>query len=74
MRERERFLGVMEYKEVDRVPNHEQGVWGQTIDRWEKEGLDIHDLLYDLFLKRRYHTVVDVNKLPPVHPTPAQRQ
>ena len=39
MTNRERFLAVMEYKEADRVPNHEAGVWQQTIDRWEGEGL-----------------------------------
>jgi hypothetical protein len=38
---RERFLGVMEYKPVDRIPNHEVGVWPQTIERWKNEGLDV---------------------------------
>jgi uroporphyrinogen decarboxylase len=36
----ERFMAVMEYEPVDRVPNWELGVWGQTKDRWEEEGLD----------------------------------
>jgi len=36
----ERFLAVMEYQPVDRVPNWELGVWPQTRDRWEDEGLD----------------------------------
>ena len=36
----ERFLNVMEYKPVDRVPNWEVGCWGQTIERWAREGLD----------------------------------
>ena len=44
MTERERFLALMEYKPVDRVPNHEVGVWEQTKDRWEQEGLNIHEL------------------------------
>jgi hypothetical protein len=44
-----RFLAVMEYQPVDRVPNHEVGVWGQTIDRWKDEGLDIYDLSWDWF-------------------------
>jgi hypothetical protein len=34
MTSRERFIAVMEYKPLDRVPNHEVGVWGQTVDRW----------------------------------------
>lgn len=36
----ERFLAVMEYEPVDRVPNWEAGVWAQTCQRWESEGLD----------------------------------
>ncbi len=36
----ERFLAVMEYQPVDRVPNWELGAWPQTRDRWEQEGLD----------------------------------
>lgn len=49
MTERERFLAVMEYKPVDRVPNHEVGVWQQTIDAWEAQGLNVHDLTWDWF-------------------------
>jgi hypothetical protein len=36
----ERFLAVMEYAPVDRVPNWELGVWPQTRQRWEVEGVD----------------------------------
>ena len=35
----ERFLAVMEYEPVDRVPNWEAGAWSQTMARWEGEGL-----------------------------------
>ncbi len=49
MTPRERFLAVMDYQPVDRVPNHEAGVWAQTVDRWEAEGLDIHNLNWDWF-------------------------
>jgi hypothetical protein len=35
----ERFLAVMEYQPVDRVPNWELGAWPQTRERWEQEGL-----------------------------------
>lgn len=45
----ERFLAVMEYKPVDRVPNWELGVWPQTRDRWEQEGLDPTDLHWQWF-------------------------
>ena len=36
----ERFLKVMAYEPVDRVPNWEVGIWPQTKARWEDEGLD----------------------------------
>lgn len=49
MTPRERFLAVMEYQPLDRLPNHEVGVWGQTIDRWQQEGLDIYNLHWDWF-------------------------
>jgi len=45
----ERFLAVMEYQAVDRVPNWEAGVWPQTIDRWRGEGLDVDALHWDWF-------------------------
>lgn len=37
MTDLQRFLACMEYQPVDRIPNHELGVWGQTIERWETE-------------------------------------
>ncbi len=45
----ERFLAVMEYKPVDRVPNWELGAWPQTCDRWEQEGLDPTTLHWQWF-------------------------
>jgi len=41
----ERFQRVMNFQEVDRVPNYELGLWGQTVDRWHREGLP-QDVLY----------------------------
>ena len=49
MTPRERFLAVMEYQPLDRLPNHEVGVWGQTMDRWQQEGMDIYSLHWDWF-------------------------
>ena len=72
MTERERFLALMEYKPVDRVPNHEVGVWEQTKDRWEQEGLDIHDLTWDWFtgceafgMDAREYIPVNFGMMPP---------
>ena len=45
----ERFLAVMEYQPVDRVPNWEAGVWEETRDRWATEGLDPESLHWNWF-------------------------
>ena len=45
----ERFLAVMEYQPVDRVPNWEAGVWPQTRQRWADEGLDRDQLHWNWF-------------------------
>lgn len=50
MTHRERFLNVMEYKPVDRVPNWEVGCWAQTQDRWHEEGLDRHKVYWNWFV------------------------
>jgi len=34
----ERFIACMEYQPADRRPNHEVGVWTQTLLRWQQEG------------------------------------
>ena len=54
MTNRERFLAVMEFRKTDRVPNWEVGVWPQTKDRWEKEGLDSRLLSWDWFTGEDY--------------------
>ena len=41
MNNRERFKNVMDFKPVDRLPMMEwAGWWNQTLERWNKEGLD----------------------------------
>lgn len=50
----ERFIAVMDYKPVDKVPNYEAGVWGQTVDVWQKEGLDITKVSWDWFTGDEY--------------------
>jgi uroporphyrinogen decarboxylase len=73
MTNRERFIEVMEYGSPDRVPNWEVGVWGQTIDRWEREGLNISDLHWDWFtgeacfdMDAREYIPVDYGMLPAI--------
>ena len=45
----ERFIAVMEYQPVDRVPNWEAGAWPQARERWESEGLDPSTMHWDWF-------------------------
>lgn len=54
MNGRERFINVMEYKPVDRVPNYEVGYWGQTKERWINEGLNEFDLHWDWWTGEEY--------------------
>ena len=51
---RQRFINVMDYQPVDRVPNYELGVWGQTAERWENEGLKPYQLHWDWFEGEEY--------------------
>jgi hypothetical protein len=46
---KERFLNVMGYKAYDKVPNYEVGVWGQNIELWKEQGLDISKVNWDWF-------------------------
>lgn len=39
MTHRERFLETVTFGKPDRAPDHELGLWGQTIDRWLAEGM-----------------------------------
>jgi len=47
MTERERYLRTMNFEEVDRFPFYELGIWGQTYERWLKEGLPEEELRGD---------------------------
>jgi hypothetical protein len=49
MNYRERLHACMNYAPVDRVPNHEVGVWVQTKHRWRDEGLAVDELSWDWF-------------------------
>jgi len=41
MNDRERFLGTMNYQQVDRAPFKPNGGWPETIERWSREGMDV---------------------------------
>ncbi len=68
----ERFHACMNYQPVDRVPNHEVGVWVQTKQRWREEGLKTDDLHWDWFtgepcwdLDPREYIDVNTGMVPP---------
>jgi len=78
---RERFLRTFHFKEVDRPPNFEMGFWGQTLERFVKEGMprvaatysaDGTDSCIDAFyghpffgLERQDHLPIRLGPIPP---------
>lgn len=72
MNDRERFRRVMTFREVDRRPNHELGLWGQTVERWEREGMPMDAVYLDWFqgepffgIDRRAFAPVSADQIPP---------
>ncbi len=49
MNDRERFLATASFRKTDRYPYWELGIWGQTYDRWIREGLSEEELRGDWF-------------------------
>ena len=49
MTDRQRFLRYMNYESVDRPPLHLTGPWGDTLERWYREGLP-RDVNYNEYL------------------------
>lgn len=73
MDELERFIACMEYAAGDRRPNHELGVWPQTVARWEQEAPEAvsgmrWNWFYDepaLALDRRDYIPMNYDMIPP---------
>ena len=72
MNDRQRFLAIMDFKSVDRVPNFELGAWGQTVDRWYSEGMPRDAAYWDWFegepffrIERRGFAHVGIGMVPP---------
>jgi len=71
MTNRERFSRALSFQPVDRVPNYELGVLGQTIDRWHAEGMPDHVAYWNWFegepyfgLERRAYAALNIGMLP----------
>ena len=58
MTTKERFVNALQFKPVDRIPNLEIGVWGQTRDRWLGEGASV-DWFKSVFLAGNEHFGLD---------------
>lgn len=72
MNSRERDLATMNFRQTDRYPYFELGIWGQTYERWLKEGLSEDELKGDWFrgepkfthLDRRDFIKLDMGPIP----------
>ncbi|MHB9023656.1 MAG: uroporphyrinogen decarboxylase family protein [Armatimonadota bacterium] len=71
MTSRERFLKIMAFEPVDRIPNYELGCWGQTIQRWVDEGMPEIQLYNNWFegepyfgLERKGYAPINIGMLP----------
>jgi len=49
LNDRERFLATVSFRKTDRYPYWELGIWGQTYERWLREGLSREELEGDWF-------------------------
>ncbi|MGQ9629393.1 MAG: uroporphyrinogen decarboxylase family protein [bacterium] len=72
MNGRERLLRVMEFKDVDRLPNYELALWGQTVERWYDEGMPRDAVYLNWFegepyfkIERRAFAPINVGMVPP---------
>ena len=66
MTDLERFIACMEYQPADRRPNHEIGVWAQTLVRWQNEGFEPKRDFPWLWLERVDEFDLDVQQYIPV--------
>ena len=71
MTPRERFNRILSFESVDRLPNYELGCWGQTIERWDNEGLPAETLYWNWFegepslgLERRGFAHINIGMIP----------
>lgn len=56
---KERFLNIMKFKPVDEIPNFEGGIWPQTKERWEAEGMPKNALEYGQSSNLKNNELID---------------
>ena len=66
MNGRERFSRIMEFEEVDRVPNYELGLWGQTAERYFNEGMP-QDAVYLKWFEGEPYFNIDRRAFAPIN-------
>jgi uroporphyrinogen decarboxylase len=66
MNGRERFHRVMKFEDVDRLPNYELGLWGQTVKCWYDEGMP-EDVVYLNWFDGEPYFRIDRRAFAPVH-------
>lgn len=66
MTDRERFCRIMEFQQVDRVPNYELGAWGQAIEQWYKQGVP-QDALYLNWFEGEPYFKIDRRAFAPIN-------
>jgi hypothetical protein len=75
MNSRERFINVMRYEPVDRVPYFEEGIRDEVIDVWKKQGLSENIQLSALFeTDRREEIFPDMEPRPELKKWPVTIQ
>ncbi|MEW6752706.1 MAG: uroporphyrinogen decarboxylase family protein [Candidatus Latescibacterota bacterium] len=57
MNGRERFNRIMRFQPVDRVPNYELGLWGQTVELWQAAGMPQDRLYHNWFEGEPYYRI-----------------
>ena len=63
---RERFIRTMTFQDVDRYPYFELGIWGQTYERWLREGLKEEELAGDWFKGEPKFAMLDKREFIPL--------
>ena len=64
MNNRERFHAMLSFQPVDHGFNHELGLWGQTLDRWHREGLPEDVTIGDFIMGCEYFGIDRIGYLP----------
>jgi uroporphyrinogen decarboxylase len=64
MNDRERFNRTLSYKPVDHCVNYELALWGQTLDRWRREGLPEDVYIGTLLAGCEYWDMVRIGYVP----------